>query len=39
MSLEVIPIDTSDDKSMVAYTIDHIIAWEDMTLNVHQTIE
>jgi hypothetical protein len=35
----VIPIDTSYDESMVLDTIDNIVAWEDMTQDVHRTIE
>ena len=36
-TLEVIPIDTSDDESMVADTIDVTVAQEDLTQDVHQS--
>ena len=36
-TLEVIPIDTSDDKSMETDTKDDTFAQEDMTQDVHQT--
>lgn len=38
-SLEVIPIDTSNDESMVADTTDDIVAQEDMTQEVYQITE
>ena len=36
-TLEVIPIDTSDDESMVADTTDDTTAQKDMTRDVHQS--
>ena len=36
-TLEVIPIDTSDNESMVADTIDDTSTQEDMAQDVHQT--
>ena len=38
-TLEVIPIDTSDDESMVVDTIDDTTTQEDMTQDVHQTTQ
>ena len=38
-SLEVIPIDISDDESLVAHTIEDIETQEDMADDVHQKLQ